>query len=519
MNVKKIAIIGGGPSGLVSLNEFLHTSVDGKSTITTLDSKQLELPEARAFDDIVIFEQNNDIGGAWLYNRNYDPKFPQTGDYSNPFKVRPNLKTPSEEELKGYSNSNPLVKPIPDEKILKNLWNKSGVYDHLFTNVPNRLMKFTSGFDIEVDGTDKESNIFYPFVSHQKVLEYLKVYAKRNDLKKYVRFNTVVEKVYKKNDKWIVVVVQFDASNNTERWYMEEFDAVVCAVGRFNVPYVPEIEGLNEFNKTHPDVLCHTKAYRNSEEFKGKKLLLVGSSISAIDLLQYFIPACKEVWLSTNSATASKIDEKSDDWIDQILGDKSLPVHKCARIKRFIPGGVEFQDGNVATDFDKILFATGYHLSYPFLHIDENKGKEYIKLGSGNDEQPNYAKTKVDNVFMYTFTVGEPTLAHIGLCQNPLFFLVAEVNSIAMAGIWSKAKTLPSIEEQKKWCQGRIEGKTSKFQAYNENTIIPYIEHAYQFSTENRVNMTQIFIKDEVKNAREVLKNLFYRYASGELTV
>lgn len=517
MSVKRIAIVGAGPSGLVSLNEFLHTNSDGTSTITTLKSDNILLPKSPAFEEVVVFEQNDDVGGVWLYNRNYDPKFPNTDNYSDPFSVRPNLNTPSDEELEGYSKSNPLVKPILEDKVIENLWNKSAVYDDLFTNVPNRLMRFTSGFDIEVDGTDKESNIYYPFVSHDKVLEYLKKYADKFELRKYIRFNAVVEKVFKKGEKWIVVVVQFDPINRTERWYKEEFDAVVCSVGRFNVPFVPQIEGLTEFNKTHPGVLSHTKSFRNTDDFKDKKVLLVGSSISAIDLLQYFIPDCKEVWLSTNSSTTKYVDDDANDWMSQVLRDESLPIHRCPRIKRFLENGVEFQDGTIATDFDRILFATGYHLSYPFLHIEENKDKEYIKIGSGDDYQPNYARTKAENVYLYIFTIGEPTLAHIGLCHNPLFFLVAEADVIAMAGVWSGAKELPPIEKQKEWCANRLKGKTSKFQMYDENTIIPYIEDCYKYSPNNRFDMTKIFIKDEVKESKEVLKTLFYKYASGEL--
>lgn len=517
MTVKKIAIIGAGPSGLVSLNEFLHTSADGISTIDTLKNEDIKLPQNPAFGEIVVFEQNNDIGGVWLYNENHDPNFPQADDYSDPFKVRPNLNAPSMDALEGHSNVNPFIRPIIEEKKLQSLWNKSAVYDNLFTNVPNRLMRFTSGFDIEVDGTGKESNIFYPFVSHNDVLKYLKKYADRFDLRKHVRFNTVVEKVFKKGEKWIVVVVQFNLLDNTERWYKEEFDAVLCSVGRFNVPFIPAIEGLNEFNKNHPDVLSHTKSFRNTNNFKGKKVLLVGGSVSAVDLLQYLIPDCKEVWLSTNTSAVKFGNNEASDWMSQILNDQSLPLHRCARIKRFTENAVEFEDGTVSSDFDRILFATGYHLSYPFLNIEENKGKNYIKVGSGNDYQPNYAKTKVENVYLYIFTVGEPTLAHIGLCQNPLFFLVAEIDVIAMAGVWSGAKELPSIEKQKEWCTDRLKGKTSNFQKYDENSIIPYIRDCYKLSPENRFDMTQIFIKDEVKESRKVLKDLFYKYAYGEL--
>lgn len=514
LSVKKIAIIGGGPSGLVALNEFLHTSSDGSSTITSFKSVENVLPKSPAFDEIVVFEQNSDIGGVWSHNNETDDKLPESKDFLSPRNIRPALSCPTEEELINHSKENPLIKqsePVNKDK----LWSRSAVYDHLFTNVPNRLMRFSSGFDIEVEGTDEKSNIFYPFVPHVKVLEYLKKYAEINDLKKCIRFNTVVEKVYKKDEKWVVTVVEVDFLTGTQKWYSELFDAVVCSVGRFNVPFIPNIENLDEFKAAHPGIISHTKSYRNSEEFKNKKVLLVGGSISAIDLLQYFLGSSKEVWLSTNSSNVAS--PEGDDWISQILNDKSLSINKCPRIKKFEGDNVIFEDGSIGEGFDKILFATGYHLTYPFLDIPENKGKGYISISSGRDDQPNYAKTKVDNVYYYTFTVGEPTLAHIGILQNPLFFLVSEVNSAAMAGVWSNSKKLPSIEEQKKWCEDRIKGKKSGFQFFDENSIIPYIKSIYQFTPRNRLDILSILKKDEVLASRKVLKTLFYKYATREL--
>lgn len=54
MTIKKIGIIGAGPGGLIALNEFLLTGVDGKSTIISLNSKDNKLPEKGAFDEIVV---------------------------------------------------------------------------------------------------------------------------------------------------------------------------------------------------------------------------------------------------------------------------------------------------------------------------------------------------------------------------------------------------------------------------------------------------------------------------------
>lgn len=519
MTVKKIGIIGAGPSGLVALNEFLHTGENGESTITSLKSDEIKLPTKGAFNEIVVFEQSNAIGGVWNYSKKTDPDFPNVADYSKPEFVRPSLISPKEEELLSSSKESPIIRKINSKESKDDiLWNKSAVYDDLFTNIPSRLMRFSSGFDIDYVGTEPNQNVFYPFAKHEQVLDYLNKFARKFDLVKYIRFNTSVEKVYKKGDKWIVVAVQIDRENGVEKWYSEEFDALLLAVGRFNIPFVPKIENLAQFQKDHPGVVSHAKSFRNFDEYENKKVLLVGSSISATDLLQYLIPKSKDVWLSSNAAKIGPVKDKSHfDWMDEVLDDKSIPIHRVPRIKKFTKNGVEFEDGTIVEDFDKILFATGYHLAYPFLNIPENEGKNYIKISSGRTDQDNYAKTTVDNVYLYDFTVGEPTLAHIGIPHNPLFFLTAEVNSIAIAGVWSGYRKLPSIEIQKEWCENRLKGKVSGFQLFNENTIKPYYTELYKLAPKNRVDLQQVLKANEISDSKKVLKELFYKFSSGEL--
>ncbi|KAG0681319.1 hypothetical protein C6P40_004808 [Pichia californica] len=518
-NVKKICIVGSGPSGLVALNEYLHTSVNGESMINSFDSKNIQLPEKCAFDEIVVFEQTNSYGGVWNYSEKTDPDFPNVKDYSKPKSVRPSLESPTEEELKNSSKDQPFIRQISSIAAKDdNLWTRSAVYDDLFTNIPYRVMRFSAGFDIDYVNTEKENNIFYPFVKHEQVMDYIDKYVKRFDLKKYVRFNTSVEKVYKKGDKWVVVVVQFDRNNGIEKWYSETFDAMLLAVGRFNIPFIPAIENLTKFRNKHPGIISHTKSFRNFNNWDNEKVLLVGSSISAVDLLQYLIPKSKNIYLSSNDSKISKVIDKSPvNWMQEVLADDNVKFHRVPRIKRFTENGVEFEDGTIINDFDKILFATGYHLSYPFLNIPENEGKEYIKISSGRADQSNFAQTTVDNVYLYGFTVGEPTLGHIGIPQNPLFFLTSEANAIAQAGVWSGCKTLPSIQEQRKWCENRLKGKVSGFQMFNENTIKLFYDELYKYAPANRFDLQLLLRTNEIVEAKAILKDLFHKFSEGEL--
>ena len=64
---------------------------------------------------------------------------------------------------------------------------------------------------------------------------------------------------------------------NEQTNHEEEFDHVVVTTGHFSVPNVPSFEGIDRF----PGRVLHAHDFRTRWEFKGKRLLIVGSSYSA----------------------------------------------------------------------------------------------------------------------------------------------------------------------------------------------------------------------------------------------
>lgn len=521
LNIKKIAIIGGGPGGLVTLNELLHTSSDGASTITSPHSAN-KYPSNPAFDEIVVFEQNECIGGVWNYSDRTDPKFPQyVDDYSKPNGLRPNLASEIN-DLNNCTEASPCKVPIDADvsSKLDHLWNKSGVYDHLFTNIPNHLMRFSTSFDEPVK-LDHNSKAYQPFATHPNVINYLKNYAKKYDLEKYVRFNSSVEKVYKVNDKWHLTICKVNKSTNTLEYYTEKFDAVVVSVGRFNIPFYPFIIGQKEFNEKHPGVIEHSKSFRRTDDLIGKKVLIVGSSISAMDIAQYLIPV-SDLHISSNTKGVPRACEPTEntqqkaEWTDKVFEDPSLNWTKHGRIAKFEADTVIFEDGSQESNFDAILYCTGYHLYFPFLDIPENEGKGYISVTSGYDGNPNYALTKVDNLYLYTFTINDPTLCHTGIAQNPLFFLTSEANAVAIAGCWSGNKKLPSLEVQRNFIKSRHEGKKRGFQSYDETQIREFIRLCYELAPSGRFDFVPYIREGDIMESKEVLHDLFFKFAKGE---
>lgn len=94
-----------------------------------------------------------------------------------------------------------------------------------------------------------------------------------------VCYGTCVERAVKEGEEWVLTLRREeeeekkegeDAGGGADLWYEERFDAVVVASGHFNVPWIPPVEGLDEFERSRPGSVLHSKMYRGREDFRGK---------------------------------------------------------------------------------------------------------------------------------------------------------------------------------------------------------------------------------------------------------
>lgn len=111
---------------------------------------------------------------------------------------------------------------------------------------------------------------FPDYPSNRQILEYVNSFAHAFDLYANIRFNTSVDKVLKRDDgRWLVTL-----GGGEQRLYR----AVVCATGCNWDPNLPQIEG--QFNGE----ILHSVTYKKAEEFKGKKVMIIGAGNSGADI-------------------------------------------------------------------------------------------------------------------------------------------------------------------------------------------------------------------------------------------
>jgi thioredoxin reductase len=132
------------------------------------------------------------------------------------------------------------------EEKLGGLWNyrddpeKGALYPTLRTNLPRQLMAFWD-FPFENDSPDSTGD---DFPGHQTVLNYLTAFTNYKDLDSLIRFDTRVKSIQppvRLASKWKLV---------TYRDETEFFDAVVIANGHYDQPRFPEISGIQSFSGT-----------------------------------------------------------------------------------------------------------------------------------------------------------------------------------------------------------------------------------------------------------------------------
>lgn len=259
-------------------------------------SKGLQVPE------IVCFEKQNDWGGLWNYT----------------------WRTGVDQHGEAVHGS---------------------MYRYLWSNGPKEALEFA---DYTFDEHFKKPIASYP--PRAVLWDYIKGRVEKAGVKDQVRFNTAVRHVEydQVTEKFTVHV----CDHTQDRVYSEQFDYVVVASGHFSTPKVPEYEGFDQFNGR----ILHAHDFRDAVEFKGKTVLLVGSSYSAEDVgSQCYKYGAKQIYSCYRSQPMGYKWPKN--WSEK------------QHLLKVDENTAYFGDGSSAK-IDAIILCTGYLHHFPYMAED-----------------------------------------------------------------------------------------------------------------------------------------------------
>ncbi|GFS76099.1 flavin-containing monooxygenase FMO GS-OX-like 4 [Nephila pilipes] len=245
----------------------------------------------------------------------------------------------------------------------------SSMYKNLRTNLPKEVMAFP---DFSFQNCDGRS-----FLHHTEVLFYLEEYAKHYGLYEHIKFHKLIESIRPlKQENMTEWAISFsDVITKEKETYI--YDAVMVCNGHYSVPYFPEILGLNNFK----GVMIHSHDYREPQDFKDLKVVVLGAGASGIDIAIEVSYVAKEVILSHNTPP------------------KTCPLPDNTRQEK----GIESIDESAVTFIggkkykcDALIICTGYLYHYPFFEPSCN-----VEIGD----------QKVSPLYLHMFLIDYPTLA------------------------------------------------------------------------------------------------------------
>ncbi|TIC84804.1 FAD-dependent oxidoreductase [Nocardioides sp. GY 10113] len=352
------------------------------------------------------------------------------------------------------------------------LWvqgNASGLspaYDSLHLNTSKGRTQFAD-YPMPADWPD------YP--SAARIAGYLADYADAFGVRRHIRFGTTVDDVQRLDHGWHVATTADTGARD-----VETYDAVVVANGHNWDPRWPSPAYPGTFSGTQ----MHAHDYRNTEPFRGRRVLVVGMGNSAMDIAvdasqvagaPVLLSARHGVhvvpkYLFGRPADATGALLASLPWrVRQRIAETMLrvavgtpesyglpapsgglfqnhPTISDTILHRLTHGEVEARPGIERFDGDEVVFtdgrrdrvdvivwATGYRVTIPFLSSDW--------LGEDPEAMPLYRRV---------FHLDDPTLAFVGLMQSTGAALpVVEAQAKLAAAYLGGRYALPEPSQQR----------------------------------------------------------------------
>jgi dimethylaniline monooxygenase (N-oxide forming) len=362
----------------------------------------------------------------------------------------------------------------------------SSAYRSLHINT-NRMIMAYSDYPMPID---------YPmFPHHSHIINYFDDYVNHFGIREDIQFNTEVKDVTRNDDGTYIV----ETSNG-----VHIYDNVIIANGHHWNPRFPEPAFKGDFTGE----ILHSHYYREVEQVRGKNILVVGIGNSAVDI------ACEaartysgNVVISTRSGAnivpnwlwsipfdslASSLTSKLPIAIQRLFLGSALRLARGKQedfgvpkpkrpllsehptlsqdllnlsgrglvkfkpnIKEFKGKTVVFEDGT-EQDFDMIVYATGYKVTFPFL----------------KDQSFNVSETNDFRLYKKVVHPDFSGLFFLALIQ-PLGAIMplAEVQSKWIAKILKGETNLPNKDEMLKSIQEDKEAMAKRYKESPRHTL------------------------------------------------
>jgi hypothetical protein len=239
------------------------------------------------------------------------------------------------------------------------------------------------------------------------------------------------------------------------------FDAVVVASGHYHAPKVPNTPGLADWKRLWPERVKHSKSYRSPGDGHGKNYLLVGGSVSSMDIARELGPVVNRIYQSQRKGafdlSASLLPENGYRVDEVVSYDTPMTVDNSFLVaSEPIPATVTLKSGQKLCGIHHVILCTGYHLTLPFLqqlHSDGTPAEsadEHVLVTDG---------TQFHNLHKDIFYISDPSLAFVGVPFFTATFTLFEFQAMVVGKVFSGQARLPSEKIMRSEYNRRVETK------------------------------------------------------------
>lgn len=278
---------------------------------------------------------------------------------------------------------------------------------------------------------------FPDYPGHRQIVHYLRDFADAFGLREHITLDVSIERAEWIDAKWRITL----STGETRR-----YDGLVCANGTQWIPNTPTIPG------TFTGEIFHSVAYRSIDQFRGRRVLVIGAGNSGVDIVCDAAKGADQAVLSMRrgyhiipkhifgqpsdvfASTGPHLPMPVAQWIFpkllRLIHGKPQryglpkPDHKLFEshpilnsqilhylshgdlairpdVRRFDGSTVTFTDGSTQ-DFDTVVFATGYHTHVPYLD-----NSYFTWKGNRPQLYMNVASRQYPTLFALGFTEGD----------------------------------------------------------------------------------------------------------------
>ena len=379
---KRICIIGAGASGICTLKAFAYYKAQMEANGNT---------NGEIFPEIICYEQMAEPAGIWNYTW-------RTGT-------------------------------DPTGRILH-----SAMYSDLYINIPKECMELPDYTFEEHIGFNCPS-----FIPRGMCKDYLHAYLEKSGMKHCVQFSTRIEEVTYSKETKIFTVKTCDLK--TKSIITKEFDYVAVCAGHLVLPFIPEYPGFD----TTDIRIIHSRDIRSVDEYRGRRVMVMGSSLSGEDLCCLLLKnGVKKIVLSYRSSKGiGPVSAQDNKW-----GSEALVT--APGLVRVVGETCHFVDGSTH-DVDVIILCTGYKHSYEFLQQD-------LIVEPVNVDWPlNLYKGVLPLTADKQVPMGDSKLYYVGTWQSRYTWQSYYYQGFLVRDMILGRVTIPSAEEQKSWHDVRKE--------------------------------------------------------------